>query len=103
MNFPDQLPENTRNTDPVDRFIFRPAKHRAWAKGLFILLFLVGWGLAVLYVAYQPRESFPVPSEAKEKQLDWRQRPGTRYRSSLPLQELLLPHCSNVEQNVVSS
>ncbi len=103
MNLPDQSPEKTRNSGPADRYIFRPKKHLAWTKGLFILLFLIGWGIAMLYFAHQTQEIAPTPSQAKEKQLDWRQRPGTRYRSSIPPHELHLPHCFNVKQNVVSS
>lgn len=71
-----------RNTGSADRYVFRPKKRYAWVKGLLILSFLVGWGIAVFFYAQQEQERPADASETKEKQLDWRQRPGTKFPTS---------------------
>ncbi len=85
MNKSDRHTANLQEAGNSDRYIFRPRKHYAWAKGALILLFLVGWAVAVVYYANQTQEVPADASETKERQLDWRQRPGSKYPTSYKL------------------
>jgi hypothetical protein len=82
MNDPNSPIDLSHPSGATDRYVFRPRKRHTWAKGLIILLFLVGWGIAMFHYARQEQERPADASQIKEKQLDWRQRPGTRFPTS---------------------
>ena len=78
----DSVTELPKGGGSTDRYIFKPQKQYGRLKAFLILMVMVGWCLGMLFFLEEYQEPLPDASETKEEQLDWRQRPGTIYRTS---------------------